>query len=150
MPLMRWHEPFSGLARMREEMNRMFEDFFGGRPGLAPRKEGARIPAIDVSQTETEVVLKAELPGVEKKDLDVQVLPDSISIKGESKQEEEVKDENFYRRERSYAAFAGTIPLPVEVKAEEAKAKHQDGLLTVTIPKVETAETEKAKKVEVE
>jgi len=96
------------------------------------------------------VVVKAELPGVDKQDLEVQVLPESISIKGETKKEEEVKEENFYRRERSCVAFARTIPLPVEVQSAEAKAKHQDGLLTVTIPKVEAAKAEQPTKVDVE
>lgn len=145
MSIMRW-EPF-GLARMRQEMDRMFDEFFRG---TAPAETGTRPPALDLSETDQEVKLTAELPGVDKDHLTVEVLPEAVSIKGELRHEEERKGEGWVRRERQYQSFERTVPLPAEVKPDEAKATFKDGLLQITLPKSEQAKRKQPVKVNVE
>lgn len=139
MSLMRW-DPFGGLSRMRDEIDRMFEDFFTGRPGLARTGEGLRVPSVDIEETDESVVVRAELPGVKKDDLDIEVTPDALTIRAEMSEEKEQRDRRFYRRERSWGMFQRTVPVPVEIKSDAAKASFKDGLLEVTLPKVEPEE----------
>lgn len=94
-------------------------------------------PRIDVYQTETEVIVKAEIPGVSKEDLNVYVDENTVRLSGETKRDEEYKDENVYRTERFYGNFSRTVPLPVEVRSEQAKAEYKNGILSVSLPKVE-------------
>ncbi len=146
----RW-EPFRELERMREEMDRLFERLFGlGRRGLfAPLVEAPTVvPAVDVYETDKEVVVKAELPGMSKEDLEINATEDSLTLKGEIKKDEEVSEEGYYRRERRYGSFERVIPLPTEVKPDQAKAKFQNGVLEVRLPKVKRAP--KAKKIKIE
>lgn len=141
MSLVRW-EPFGEMRRMREQMNRLFDDFFTTRPSLLPIlpwSGDAFSPSVDVYETEKEVVVKAELPGVRKEDLEIVTLEDALTIKGEVKSESEVNEEGYSRRERRYGGFTRTIPLPMSVKAEEAKAKFEDGVLEIRLPKREEA-----------
>jgi len=130
MSIRRW-DPFAELANLREQMNRMWEF-------LRPPWREVAAPRVDVYQTEDEVVATAEVPGIASRDeLEVSVAPDSITIKGELKRTREVKDEDYYHSERFYGSFSRTIPLPVEVKPEQAKAKLQNGVLEVRMPKAE-------------
>jgi len=147
MSLARW-EPFRGLERMREEMDRLFQDVFGGGLPTAGQLRH-RVPAIDLAETETDVVLTAELPGVDKKDLSLEVLPDALTLSAKTSREKEEKGETFYRRECSWGEFRRVIPLPAEVKAEGAKATLRDGVLKVTLPKTETAKAQQPKKIEI-
>ena len=94
-------------------------------------------PRVDVYQTEQEVIVKAELPGVSKDDLNVYLDENSIKLSGQMKRDQEYKDENVYRTERVYGSFSRTIPLPVEVKAEQAKAEYKEGILSISVPKVQ-------------
>jgi len=150
MALRRW-EPFRGITRLHEEMDRLFEDFL--KPFWPERREvpaeGYRLPTLDLAETETEFLLKVELPGVDKKDLSVEVLPDSVVLKAEASEEKETKEASYHRRERSYRCFQRTIPLPAEVKSAEAKAAYKDGLLEVRLPKTEAAIAAKPVKVEI-
>lgn len=98
---------------------------------------GASMPRVDVYQTETDVIVKAEIPGVAKEDLNVYIDEDTVRLSGQTKRETEFKDENVYRTERYYGNFSRTIPLPVEVKADKARAEYKDGILSITVPKVE-------------
>jgi len=149
--LARW-EPFGGirrrgdvfgeLTRMQEEMNRFFDDFFGEqRRGLA---EGAWLPAVDVSETESELVVRAELPGMSHEDIEINVQDNILTLKGEKKQEKKEEKENFHRLERSYGSFSRSFSLPAGVKPDDIKATFKDGVLQVTMPKAEEA---KAKKI---
>jgi len=149
--LARW-EPFGGirrrgdvfgeLTRMQEEMNRFFDDFFGEqRRGLA---EGAWLPAVDVSETESELVVRAELPGMSHEDIEINVQDNVLTLKGEKKQEKKEEKENFHRLERSYGSFSRSFSLPAGVKPDDIKATFKDGVLQVTMPKAEEA---KAKKI---
>jgi len=149
--LARW-EPFGGirrrgdvfgeLTRMQEEMNRFFDDFFGEqRRGMA---EGAWLPSVDVSETDSELVVRAELPGMSHEDIEINVQDNILTLKGEKKQEKKEEKENFHRLERSYGSFSRSFSLPTGVKPDDIKATFKDGVLQVTMPKAEEA---KAKKI---
>lgn len=149
MSLARW-DPFGGLSRMRDEIDRMFEDFFTGRPSLARVGPGLRIPSVDIEEKDDTVVVRAELPGVKKEDLEIEVTPDTLSLKAEAREEKEEREKRFYRRERSWGMFQRTIPLPVEINKEKAKASFKDGLLEITLPKVAPEEKPESVKVKPE
>ncbi len=138
--LMLWN-PFAEIERIRREFDRLFEE-------LLPREEGERMfaPAVDVYETDQEVVVKAELPGVKKEDVEVVVRDNSLHIRGEKKEEKEEKTETYHRVERVYGRFERVIPLPTDVKVESAKAEFKDGVLEIRIPK---AESSKEKKIEI-
>ena len=93
------------------------------------------MPAVDVFEKEDKFVVKAELPGMKEEDVDVSVIGDTLSIKGEKKTETEIKDENYYRCERSYGSFYRSIPIPSNVDANKIEASFEDGVLEVALPK---------------
>ncbi len=149
MALRRW-EPFGGLDRLRDEMDKLFEDFLPARwlrSRAAPR---VRMPAVDLKETDSELILKADLPGVKKEELSVEVTPEAVTLKGEMGQEKEEKGKGFYYSERAWGGFERTIPLPVEVKADQAKARFSDGVLEITVPKTEAAKALQPHKVKIE
>ena len=92
-------------------------------------------PRVDVYQTEEDVIVKAEIPGVSKEDLNVYVDENSIRLTGQTKRDERYKDENMYRTERFYGSFSRTIPLPVEVKSDRAKAEYKEGFCRLACQK---------------
>jgi HSP20 family protein len=96
-------------------------------------------PAVDIYETDHDVVLKAELPGVDPKDVEIRVEDGTLYLKGQRKFEIEVKEENYHRVERSYGSFTRSFALPSSVNSEKAKAEYKDGLLTLTLPKREEA-----------
>ena len=131
-----------------EEMDRMFEDFFSRgwmRPfrwewpslGEMAKPFEGKIPKVDVIERDEEVVVKAEIPGVEKKDLDVSVTENSVTIKGTISREAKEEKGDYYRCEISRGAYARTVGLPSYVDADKAKATFKDGVLELTLPKVE-------------
>ncbi len=140
-------EPGRAMSPL-EEMDRWFEGFFPRgwlRPfrtawpswgELAQPFEG-RMPTVDVIDRDDEVLVRAEIPGVSKDDLDVSVSENAVTIKGETKREEKEEKGDYYRCEISRGSFARTIPLPQYVDSEAAKAKFKDGVLELTLPKVE-------------
>ncbi|RMD64112.1 Hsp20/alpha crystallin family protein [Candidatus Parcubacteria bacterium] len=134
MTLMRW-EPFRELITLREAMDRLFDEAFT-RP-LSLFEGWGSLPLVDMYQTDNEVVVKATLPGVKPEDLQITVTGDVLTIKGEVKQEEEVKNATYHLRERRYGTFARSIPLPVPVVADKAHAEFENGILTLTLPKAE-------------
>jgi HSP20 family protein len=143
-------KPFSELSRIEREAERMFGDFFR-RPlwGLSwPerfREIGFREPAIEVYEEKDDVVIKAEIPGMKKDDLDINISGTLLTIKGEKKQEEEVKKKGYYYSERSYGSFMRTIDLPKEVQVDKAYANFKDGILEVRLPKTEEAKRKEVK-----
>lgn len=143
----RW-EPFRGLLSMQSDLDRMFEEFFG-RPTLAPT-DGVRIPLVDVSETADAVIVKAEVPGVDKKDLEVEVMPESLSLRAEVSTEKEEKDKTYHRRERVWQRFERIIPLPAEVVTDQVKATMKDGVLEVRMPKTERSKATTPRKISVE
>ncbi len=132
MTLMKW-EPFPEMVSLREAMDRLFEDSFI-RPSRLIPFEGT-MPAIDMYETDKEVVVEAALPGVKADEVDIHVTDEGLTIKGERKQEKEIKRENYYYQEQRYGAFSRFIALPAGVQADKAEATIDDGILTVTIPK---------------
>ena len=110
---------------------------------------GFSSPRVDIYQTENDVVVKAEIPGVSKEDLNLYIDDNSIRLSGQTKKENEFKDENAFRTERHYGSFSRTIPLPVEVKSDQAKAQYKDGILSITIPKVEPSKS-KTRKIDIQ
>ena len=145
MSIMRWR-PRGDLFSVRNEMNRLFDNFFTGWP--EPRKgllEGEWAPSIDVTETEGEITVTAELPGVKQEEVDITITDDVLTLKGQKKEEKEVKDRNYHRIERSYGSFQRSVRLPTDVQAGEAKAAYKDGILTITIPKAEEAKPKQIK-----
>ena len=124
----------------RREMNRLFGEFFGDFP-LAERGRcpawapAAFVPRVDVSETDKEVKVSAELPGMDEKDISVELQDDVLTLRGEKKGEQEEKGKNWFHREQSYGAFHRSIELPAGVDASKAKAQFKKGVLTFTAPK---------------
>ena len=108
-----------------------------------------QMPAVDVYEEKDEVIVKAELPGLSKEDLDVTLTESTLTLKGEKKKEEEVKEKNFYRSERSSGSFVRTIDLPSEVKTDQTKTSFKNGVLEVRLPKTEDAK-KKVTKVKID
>ena len=137
MSLIRWR-PGRELTTIRDEMNRLFDDFFSGFPERRRELlEGEWAPRIDVAETEENVVVTAELPGVNQDNVNITVINDVLTLKGEKKEEKEIKKENYHRVERSYGSFQRSVSLPTGVQADKAKATYKDDILTITIPKAE-------------
>jgi HSP20 family protein len=128
------------LLDLRNEMNQLFEDFFRRPFDLSPFREesslaGGFIPQMDVSETDKEINISAELPGMNADDIDISMTGNSLTIKGEKKSEKEEKGERYYRSERSYGSFRRSVPLPEEVQEEKIEATYKNGVLKVTLPK---------------
>jgi HSP20 family protein len=140
--MMRW-SPLDEIATMRESMDRLFEDHFSRRP----RNGGAVVwqPAIDMSETESEVLVRVELPGVDPKNVDVSVTADTLAIRGQAQAEQETRDKSYYRRELRYGTFQRTLGLPTEMAGEQAKATFKHGILEVRIPKAERVKPKSVK-----
>jgi len=138
----RW-ESFSGLTTLRHEMDRLFERFLGREASPLGEVE----PAIEVAETPAAVIVKAQVPGVSKENLQVNVTDNALTLKGEVQEDKTTEEKNYHRREFHYGAFARTITLPTTVQAEQAIAQLKDGVLEVTIPKRETT---KAKDVPIQ
>jgi HSP20 family protein len=131
--LIRW-EPEREMVTLREAMDRLFDDAFTRPLGL----DGAlHMPAVDLYQTDNEVVVKASLPGLKADDVQISVTGDVLTIKGEFKEKEDKKEKAYHLREQRYGAFERTLSLPTEVKSDRAAADFEDGVLTITLPKAE-------------
>ena len=140
MPMRRKDE--DSLLSFQREMNRLFDDIFRGfslAPTFAWDEDGpanaAFSPKVDISETAKAVKLSAELPGMDEKDVTVELGDDVVTIRGEKREEHEDKGKNWYRREQSYGSFHRVIPLPASVDGEKAKARFKRGKLTVSLPK---------------
>lgn len=144
MNIVRWN-PFTEVVSLREAMDRLFEDnWIGLRPLTWPTMD--REPAMDVYQTDNELVVKAALPGVKPEDINVTVEGDTLTIRGETKSEEETKDGKYVHREAHYGSFCRQMTLPVSTVVDKAEARLENGILTLTMPK---AEEVKAKQIKV-
>ncbi len=131
----------------QHDLNRLFDDFWGGSwltPYGASEREWSKFsPQIDVVETDTEVKVQTELPGLEEKDFEVSVSQDTLTIRGEKKQEKEEKGRNYYRAERSYGWFQREISLPRNVDTDQVSAEFSKGVLTISLPKVAAQEDRK-------
>jgi len=146
MTLVRWR-PLAEIDSLRREMDRLWERFFGEKP--IEWLGGEWAPPLDVSETKDKLVVKAELPGIDPKEVEVTIANGVLTIKGEKKKEEEEKGENYHIIERSYGSFTRSIRLPSDVEESKVKANYKDGVLKIVLPKSEKAK-EKAVKIEVQ
>lgn len=143
--------PFMDLTRWDSEMDRMLDDFFNRRmrPWWAarwPKSVGEMTaPVVDVYEEKDEIVVKAELPGLDKKDIEVNISDSELTLKGEKKKEEKVEEDDYYRCERSYGAFLRSVELPAGVKADKVKASFKNGVLEVRLPRTEEAKIKEIK-----
>jgi HSP20 family protein len=143
MAIVRW-EPFRDLVTIQDRMNRIFDDAFRGvsRQGASDEDwalGGSWAPPVDIYEHEGTLVLKAELPGIEPKDVDVRVENNVLTLRGERRFDQEVKRESCHRVERAYGSFSRSFTLPSVVDTQSIKAEFKDGILRVTMPKREEA-----------
>ena len=134
---------FSGQATLQDQINRLFNDAFE-RTGQESNLT-TWAPAVDIHENEQELVVKADLPGVEAKDLDIRVENNILTIRGERRFEKKVNEDNYLRVERAYGSFSRSFSLANTVNAEAIKADYQNGVLTLTIPKREEAKPKQIK-----
>ena len=132
--LIRW-EPAREMMTLRDAMDRLFDDAFT-RP-LRLNDGHWSIPAVDMYQTDNEIVVKAALPGIKSDEVQINVTGELLTIKGEVKENEEVKEKAYHLREQRWGAFERTLALPTDVVADKAKADFENGVLTITLPKAE-------------
>ena len=148
MTIVRW-EPFRGLLNLQERMNRLFDESTRSM-SRGPEEEwtlGAWAPAVDIYERGNDVILKAELPGLDPKDVDIRIENNVLTLKGERKFEQETKREDYHRVERSYGSFTRSFALPSTVDTTNVKAEYKDGVLRITLPKREEA---KPKQIQVD
>ncbi len=137
----RRHLPVAG-----DDLDRAFDRLMRGWVNSSAFSEFDWSPSVDVSETKDEILVKAEIPGVSKDDIDITVENNRLTISGEKRQEEEQEGKNYYRTERNYGSFRRVFTLPAQADTDKVKASYDDGVLTVKIPKTEVA---KGKKVDI-
>ena len=155
------HPPAGGLpgpfVQLQREMDRLFADFFTGSgsapfryEGLfaGPLASGLLKPTLDIGATEREYTISVEVPGVDQKDVKIEITNNTLTIRGEKKQEKEEKEKNFYRMERSYGSFQRTLSLPDDADQEKINAVFKNGVLTVTMPRKALPQAE-VKRIEI-
>lgn len=150
MTLMRWtprsellrtpFDPFAELRRLQDEMAQLFDSSL-----TRSAFDGGFMPALDVFEDKDNVIVKADLPGLTKDDVEITLQDDVLTLRGEKKQEKEVKEENYHRVERVYGSFNRSVSLPVAVDANKVEATFKDGVLRITLPKAEEAKPKQIK-----
>jgi HSP20 family protein len=141
MTLSKW-QPFKELSTIRQQMDRLFEDMLSVNDrdwlGLHSMAD-SWTPAVEIKETDQELILKAEIPGIDAKDLEVEVGEDRVTIVGEHREEKntENKEKNYFHSELHYGKFQRVIPLPMAIKTDAIKSDFKHGVLTLTLPKVE-------------
>jgi HSP20 family protein len=141
MSIVRW-EPIRDLMSLQERMNRLFDQSYRGT-GRTQDDDwalgGSWAPAVDIFEKDGNIVLKAELPGIDPKSVEIRVENNVLTLRGERKLEDEVKKDGFHRVERTYGTFTRSFTLPTVVDTEKIKAESKDGVLKVTLPQREEA-----------
>ena len=146
MAIVRWWDPMRDLSSIQEKMNQLFEDTFSRTRGRDEALgKGMWTPAVDILETEDAVVVKAEIPGVERDQIAVEIKDGILTLHGERKFEKEVKEENYHRIERAYGTFHRSFSLPSSVEQDKISAKFNEGVLEVTLPKKERAKPKQIK-----
>ena len=146
--------PFAFMRRFGEEMDSLFADFGIGRDWLAPIEKGTNLaqglwsPQVEMFERGKNIVVRADLPGLTKDDVNVEVADNGITIEGERKNENKEEGDGYYRSERSYGKFYRRVPLPHGVKADDAEATFQNGVLEITMPAA-TREQKKSRKLQI-
>lgn len=144
MSLVRW-SPYRELMTMHEQINRLFDEAFG-RGASGEVEYGAWAPAVDLREEDKQYVIEADLPGVKKDDIEIQLENNVLTIRGERRFEKETQKNNYHRIERAYGRFLRSFTLPSRVEASKISATHKDGILEIIVPK---AEESLPKKIEV-
>jgi len=138
MAIVRW-EPFRDLMATQRDFDRLFREAFSPVFGEGELSTRTWAPPVDIYETDENLVLKAELPGINPDSVEIRVEDNTLYLKGERKFEKEVKEQNYHRVERSYGAFTRTFSLPGSIDADKVAANFKDGVLTLTMPKKEEA-----------
>lgn len=136
MSLIRW-QPMKELDNLRQQMNHLFDELIHSdrHQNLFPTMPDVTwMPTIELQQTDTDIIVKAQVPGVDAKDIDIQVTSDAVLIAGEHKEEKRTEDKGIFRSEFQYGQFSRVVPLPVDVKYEQVKSDFKDGVVTLTLP----------------
>jgi len=138
MAIVRWN-PLDDLLGLQKKMNKIFEESFLSRKASEDEEmsSGLWVPAVDIYETGSDIVLKAELPEINQKDIQINIEDNVLTLKGERKFEKETKEENYHRIERSYGSFSRSFTLPGSVDKEKVKASYKNGVLKITMPKKE-------------
>ena len=140
----RW-DPFVELLDMRKDLDRVFGSFFGATPAGMATTEGVWAPAVDIYENKDGFVVKAELPGMKQEDIQITIVDNALTLKGERRRENEVRDEGYTRIERAYGTFQRALVLPSVVDASKVRAKYKDGILEIELPKKEEAKPKEIK-----
>ena len=145
MAIIRW-DPFRDLVTLRERMNRLFEDAVStARSEEKDMISSSWAPAVDIYEDEKQLVLTAEIPGINEKDVEIKVEDNTLSIHGERKLEKETKEENYHRIERAYGSFFRSFTLPNHIDQDKIQAEHENGVLKITMPKKPELQPRKVK-----
>jgi HSP20 family protein len=148
----RWRElrfprldPFSDLVDIQSEINRAFDSYFGqrSRPAAVPERTWA--PAVDVYETKDDLVVTVELPGIKEKDVQLSIVGDVLTLRGQRSPNTEIREENYHRVERWSGAFARHLQLPIPVQTDKVRATYRDGVLDIRLPKVEAVKPREIK-----
>ena len=134
--LIRWR-PMSEAVTLRDAMDRLFDEAFTRPWGLTEAGRYSMAPSVDMFETDSDVVIRATLPGLKAEDVEINVTGEMITIKGQSKQQSETKEKAYHIREQRWGAFERSLALPTTVLSDKAKAEFEDGILTITLPKAE-------------
>jgi HSP20 family protein len=134
MAIIRW-DPYRDMITLRDRMNRLFEDMPGSKGEEKDLMTHTWAPSVDIYETEKEVVLSAEIPGVDEKDVEIKVEDNTLTLRGERKFEKETKEENYHRIERSYGSFFRSFALPSYIDQDKIEAEHENGVLKIHMPK---------------
>ena len=144
MAVVRW-DPFRDLGLLQDRMNRMFDDAGRGWRSDEPAATTSWSPQVDIFETEGEIVVKAELPGMKREDITLHLEKNVLTLRGERKFQKETKEENYHRIERSYGNFSRSFSIPATVDEEKIRADYKDGVLQIVLPKKDQAKPKQIK-----
>ncbi|MFP4002105.1 MAG: Hsp20/alpha crystallin family protein [Thermoplasmata archaeon] len=145
----RGFSPFAEMDSIFEDLNRTLDQFFGGPSPVRERRRGIRAPAIDMQDLGDRYQIEADIPGINKDDIEIELRDDSLVIEGETSEKTEEEGEDYIRRERGYRSFYRQLPVPEGIEEEKISAELDHGVLTIDLPKKET-EKKKSKKIEIQ
>jgi HSP20 family protein len=143
MTMIRW-DPYREMLNLRQTMDRMFEDTFLWPARSQYEMSGGNLP-LDIYQTKNDVVVKAALPGLKPEEVDISLSGETLTIKGEHREEKEIKEAEYIRREHRYGSFSRTVTVPVAIQSDKAQATFENGILTLTLPKAEAVKPKQIK-----
>lgn len=136
MAVTRW-DPFRDLVALQERMNRLFDESLRTRSGEEEISTGAWMPPVDIYETDSDLVLKVEVPEIDRKDIEIKLENGILNLRGQRKLQKEIKEDQYHRIERAYGVFSRSFTLPSAVDPEKVNASYKDGVLTIRIGKRE-------------